>query len=94
MLQPYLASLAVAEDARNLGIGRLLVEAAINEVECAPTARAGDSLLLQVEASNVAAVRLYEACGFKILGGGATLVMKRPLDVADLAAEGEILRDR
>lgn len=79
LLQPYLASLAVREDARNLGIGRALVKQAIRETQAA--ARPGDALLLNVETSNAAAVRIYENCGFRVLGGGATVVMRRQLDV-------------
>ena len=80
LLQPYLASLAVNEDVRSFGIGRALVEHAVDEMEA--LAAPGDTLLLQVETANTAAMRIYEACGFRVIGGGATVVMRRELSDA------------
>ena len=62
LLQPYLCSMAVREDVRGRGVGRALVEAAVEAA--AATATPGQNLLLQVQANNTAAVALYEACGF------------------------------
>ena len=64
-LQPYLCSMAVQESERGKGLGRALVEAAVDDAR--KCARPGQWLLLQVEASNIPALRLYEACGFERL---------------------------
>ena len=86
MLQPYLASLAVHEDARGRGIGRALVEAAAEETR---SVSGDDYLLLQVEANNTAAVRLYQRCDFETLGapGCEINVMRRRLRAPSRAAE-------
>ena len=78
-LAPYLCSMAVRARDRGQGIGRALVEAAI--ADASRSAPPGQWLLLQVEASNVAARRLYEACGFKLLSDPrcAILLMRRLL---------------
>ena len=56
-LQPYLASLAVREDMRGRGIGRKLVEAAVEAVRS--SSYTGKYMLLGVEENNTAAVQLY-----------------------------------
>ena len=66
-LQPYLASLAVREDMRGRGIGRKLVEAAVEAVRS--SSYTGKFMLLGVEENNTAAVRLYEKCGFVTQSG-------------------------
>lgn len=64
-LQPYLCSMAVRESERGRGLGRMLVEAVVQEA--ATTAPPGQWLLLQVEANNEPALKLYETCGFRRL---------------------------
>ena len=80
VLQPYLASLAVRDDMRGRGIGKALVQAALDEAR-AVSQRPDEHLLLQVEASNVPALRLYERCGFKVISapGCQIAVMRRRL---------------
>jgi ribosomal protein S18 acetylase RimI-like enzyme len=80
-LQPYLASLAVREDMRGRGIGRKLVEAAVEAVRS--SSYAGKYMLLGVEDNNTAAVRLYENCGFVTLSepGCQVRLMRRQLDL-------------
>jgi ribosomal-protein-alanine N-acetyltransferase len=57
-------TLAVAPNARRMGLGRALVEAAARKA-----ARAGaGSLFLEVAQDNAAAIGLYEATGFAIVG--------------------------
>ena len=76
-LQPYLASLAVRDDQRGRGYGRALVQAAVDEARNA-SRRASDQMLLQVEASNTAAIRLYEQCGFQVVSApGCQIAMMR-----------------
>ena len=64
-LQPYLASLAVREDARGSGIGRALVEAAVEAVQA--STYTGEYMILGVAENNTAAVRLYEGCEFETM---------------------------
>lgn len=59
-----LRGLAVDPAFHRRGLGRLLVEAAIEEA----TARGGVKLSLRVLGSNPGARRLYEACGFETEG--------------------------
>ena len=79
LLQPYLASLAVREDVRGRGIGRKLVEAAVEAVRS--SSYTGKYMLLGVEDTNTAAVRLYEKCGFVTVSepGCQVRLMRRPL---------------
>jgi ribosomal protein S18 acetylase RimI-like enzyme len=79
LLQPYLASLAVRKDMRGRGIGRALVEAAVEEVMA--SSDTAEHILLGVEANNTEAVRLYESCDFKRLSanGCQIHVMRRSL---------------
>ena len=62
-LRPYVASLCVQPEHRGRGIGRALVEAAVDEAR--PLA---SELHLQVEMRNSAALALYKRCGFKTIG--------------------------
>ena len=80
VLQPYLASLAVRDDMRGRGIGTALVQAAVDEAR-AVSRRPDEHLLLQVEASNVPALRLYQRCGFEVISapGCQISVMRRRL---------------
>jgi ribosomal protein S18 acetylase RimI-like enzyme len=59
----YLCSMAVSEDVRRQGIGRLLLGAAEQQAAC----RGAAAVYLHVERANVAAVGLYEACGYSRL---------------------------
>ena len=91
VLQPYLASLAVRDDARGRGIGRTLVEAAVETTQRAD--RPGKQLMLQVEASNAVAVRVYEKCGFETISapGCQISVMRKALQPdARPAATGRV----
>lgn len=57
----HLLNVAVDPAARRCGIGRRLVLAVIEFAE----ARSADKILLEVRASNEAAIRLYEGLGFE-----------------------------
>ena len=59
-----LANLAVAPRARGLGVGRLLVEDVIARARRAVV----DYVYLEVRDSNVRAIALYEAVGFRAFG--------------------------
>ena len=80
----HLLNVAVQEGRRGRGIGRILVEAVIQE---ARTAQAR-TLFLEVRAGNVAARRLYRQLGFRDLGirrgyygpGQDAIVMELRLD--------------
>lgn len=56
-----LENIVVAPDARRSGLGRLLLESVLSELK---TTTSVARLQLEVRASNVAALRLYEALGF------------------------------
>jgi len=58
----HVVSVAVLEEHRKKGVGRALVEEAINGVKIKKT----DELYLEVRCSNSDAVRLYEKIGFTI----------------------------
>jgi ribosomal-protein-alanine N-acetyltransferase len=80
-------TLAVSPNARRRGLGRDLVQAAVNEAE----RRGAESLFLEVAADNTAALALYQRTGFRPAGrrtgyyarteGVAVdaLVLKKPL---------------
>lgn len=59
-----ITNVAVAEDARRRGIGRMLLEA----LRARLGAQRIDRIVLEVRVSNTAAIRLYETCGFTIAG--------------------------
>jgi [ribosomal protein S18]-alanine N-acetyltransferase len=63
-LEAEIADLAVAPEARRLGIGRALLERAIAELRQA----AVRTIYLEVRESNLAARTLYEANGFESVG--------------------------
>lgn len=84
-----LSSVGVALSGRGRGLGRRLVaavEAASREAEC-------DRLRLELRADNVAARRLYEAGGYRLVGevaeyyedGGTALKFERRLGPPDLS---------
>jgi GNAT superfamily N-acetyltransferase len=79
ILQPYLCSMAVAERERGKGVGRALVEAVLEEARAKEAADAW--VLLQVEATNAAALHLYETCGFEVVSapGCQVHLMRRRL---------------
>ena len=85
-LQPYLASLAVRDDKRGRGIGQALVQAAVDEARAA--GRPGAYMLLQVEASNVAAVSLYERCGFQTISAPGCQIAVMRQRLGDAAGSG------
>lgn len=77
-LQPYLCSLAVAPEQRGCGVGRQLVQMAIDNVRRRhPNSNA--CVLLQVEANNTAATKLYSECGFECVSipGCEVALMRR-----------------
>jgi ribosomal-protein-alanine N-acetyltransferase len=57
-------NLAVAPERRRQGIGRALLEQAIEEI----VARGGHEVFLEVRASNAAALELYQSMGFVLSG--------------------------
>jgi ribosomal-protein-alanine N-acetyltransferase len=59
-----LENIAVHPSMRRQGIGRSLISALLDH---ARLVRAG-RILLEVRESNVAAIRLYQSCGFTVLG--------------------------
>ena len=58
-----ISSVAVHPSARKLGVGRALVEAALAHLKLAEI----KSCLLEVEALNIPAIRLYESLGFRMV---------------------------
>lgn len=60
----HVLSLAVQPESRRLGIGRVLVHAALQEAWSADL----DVAHLEVNASNDAAIALYESVGFEAVG--------------------------
>ena len=88
-LQPYLASMAVRSEQRGRGVGRQLVDAAVEALRRGPDRR----LLLQVERDNAPAVRLYRSAGFADMAPGAggpllclSLDLKKPRPLPPPAA--------
>lgn len=79
-----LTRIAVRPDARRRGLARELLEDAWSRT----TDAGGDRMLLEVEASNVAAIGLYATAGFVEIdrrrgyyaGGGTAIVMERRHD--------------
>eukprot|EP00966_Prymnesium_polylepis_P076295 1768277-Prymnesium_polylepis.1 len=67
-LQPTLASLAVRTDVRGRGIGRRLVGAVVEAARERAAPGSEDTLLLQVDAGNTAALELYKKGGFRTVG--------------------------
>jgi len=59
-----IATIAVREVARGQGIGRRLLEAALNECK----RRGATDIFLEVRPGNEIARRLYESCGFRVAG--------------------------
>ncbi len=57
-------NLAVAPTARRAGVGRALLDAALDLL----VRRGGREVFLEVRASNLPARRLYEAAGFRVVG--------------------------
>jgi GNAT superfamily N-acetyltransferase len=73
----WLEDLYVLEDARGSGLGRALVEAALERAR----ERGCKRIELDVNEDNAPALALYEACGFLLepKGPGRTLFIGRPL---------------
>jgi GNAT superfamily N-acetyltransferase len=73
----WLEDLYVREDARRSGLGRALVEAALERAR----ERGCTRIELDVNEDNAPALALYEACGFlaEPKGPGRTLFIGRPL---------------
>jgi ribosomal-protein-alanine N-acetyltransferase len=62
--EAHLLNLALAEDARGQGFGRLLLDQLVEQA-----VRAGaDSMYLEVRPSNDRALRLYQRAGFEAIG--------------------------
>ena len=59
-LRGYIAMLAVKQELRRLGIGKLLVSQAIENMKACGV----DEIVLEAEVTNSAALRLYEGFGF------------------------------
>jgi ribosomal-protein-alanine N-acetyltransferase len=57
-------NLAVAPGVRRTGVGRALLEAALDHL----VRHGGREVFLEVRVSNLAARRLYEAAGFRVVG--------------------------
>ena len=64
MDQAELGNVAVTPDARQRGLGRVLIEAALARVQ----SRGARECFLEVRESNLVARRLYEALGFAVIG--------------------------
>lgn len=62
--QGDLCHIAVAREARKKGCGALLLQAALEKCK----KMGGSSLFLEVRASNVAAIKLYQKLGFQEIG--------------------------
>jgi ribosomal protein S18 acetylase RimI-like enzyme len=73
----WLEDLYVRDDARRSGLGRALVEAALERAR----ERGCKRIELDVQEDNEAALRLYEACGFNLKPKGSvpTRFISRPL---------------
>lgn len=61
----WLFGMAVLPEVRGRGVGRLLVEAVLEEARALPGVRV---VQLTVAVPNLAARRLYESCGFRAFG--------------------------
>jgi len=62
--EAHVYNIAVSPSARRQGVGRALVGALMCECE----KNGVEILMLEVRASNTAAIRLYESCGFEKVG--------------------------
>ena len=73
----WLEDVFVSDDARGTGLGRALVEAAIERAR----ARGCRRIELDVQEDNEHAIRLYEKCGFSVRpkGSGHTLFLSAKL---------------
>jgi len=60
----HILNVAVRSDCRGRGVGRLLVERSVDECR----ARGAETVSLEVRISNVAALALYHALGFREVG--------------------------
>jgi len=78
----YISNVAVAPDFRGRGVGRSLMEAALDQVR----QRGGGWTLLQADEGNVAAMKLYSRLGFSSLGSTAHLYRPSP-ETGRIAAE-------
>ncbi len=73
--------IATSEASRGMGIGRALVQAGCNWLSSSV-----DHVVVRTELPNVAALRMYEALGFRVLNG--SLYLSRWLDVAAADSAG------
>jgi len=83
-----ISNLAVHPAYRRRGIGRELMEAAIDLIR----QRGGEVVTLQVRRANTAAQRLYRSLGFTLLKGTTSLKLVRVEPVAFLPAQGFPMR--
>ena len=77
----YLGGMWVAPEHRRLGIGRTLIE----HVEFWARERGATRIELEVNAATLAAVRLYESCGYESTGGTRPLPSDPSATVIELA---------
>ena len=85
-LSEYKAELTmgVSPEARGLGIGRALLDAALSKLRADGVI---EILYLTVRADNIAAIRLYERCGFEKLA-----LLERDTQIGDRYYDGVLMR--
>ncbi|MFT3847496.1 MAG: N-acetyltransferase [Propionivibrio sp.] len=77
-------TMGVSPEARGLGIGRELLDAALDKLR---TDNIIEILYLTVRADNIAAIRLYERCGFEKL-----TLLERDTQIGDRYYDGVLMR--
>ena len=83
----HILNLAVLPEFRRMGIGSMLLREALHELlRMKPET---DLITLEVRESNIAAIRLYEKFGFKVLGIRRGYYQKPQEDAVIMAADTE-----
>ena len=77
-------TMGVCPEARGLGIGRELLDAALEKLRAEGII---EILYLTVRADNIAAIRLYERCGFEKLA-----LLERDTQIGDTYRDGVLMR--
>lgn len=77
-------TMGVSPEARGLGIGRELLDAALEKLRAEGQI---EILYLSVRADNIAAIRLYERCGFEKL-----TLLERDIQIGDQYYDGVLMR--